>query len=517
MMISVRSFFALLVLATNVGYAANASNSNTPLPPGIAWQQGDVALVFAQARATNKPVFLYWGAEWCPPCNQVKATIFNQAAFIERTRQFIPVYLDGDSRNAQKLAAQFKVRGYPTMVLFKPDGAEITRLPGEVDPLRYLQVLTLGLAAARPVKATLAAALHDGSNLSADEWRLISDYDWNSNEAQVIEPGKLAETLLTLAKSVPADEVDIATRIQLKALVAATAEKTSTVDQVAGLETLHKVLGDARLTRANFDLLVNYASELTELMTKSPSAVRAALIGEWNAPLWRLSDDTSLSMADRLTAVTALVAIAKLDGGKDALADTLLAAVREHVAQADKATTNGYERHAVISTAADTLAMAGLLDESDALLKSEIKRSRSPYYLMLQLAANAKLRGDSKLALDWYERAYGLAAGSATRLQWGVNYISEIVDLAPLDEARLDRAAQSVTKELAHMQDGFYERNRRSVEKLIGKLTDWNKDRQHERSARKVFAQIRGLCAKLPTKDPQRANCESLFDATSAS
>jgi hypothetical protein len=241
------------------------------------------------------------------------------------------------------------------------------------------------------------------------------------------------------------------------------------------------------------------------------------LIGEWNTALWRLSDDTSLSMTDRLAAVSSLVSLAKLDVGEEALADTLLAAVREHVAQADKATTNGYGRHTVVTTAADTLAKAGLLDESDALLKIEMKRSRSPYYLMLQLAANAKLRGDSKLALDWYERAYGAAAGSATRLQWGVNYINAIVDLAPDDEARLERATQSVLKEVGHMQDAFYERNRRSLEKLIGKLTEWNKGQQHQRSAGKVFAQIRGLCSKLPTKDPQRANCESLFDATGAS
>jgi len=75
----------------------------------IAWRTGDVDAAFAEAKASNKPVFLYWGAKWCPPCNQVKATLFNRMDFIERSRAFVPVYIDGDSPGAQKLGTRFKV------------------------------------------------------------------------------------------------------------------------------------------------------------------------------------------------------------------------------------------------------------------------------------------------------------------------------------------------------------------------------------------------------------------------
>jgi hypothetical protein len=207
------------------------------------------------------------------------------------------------------------------------------------------------------------------------------------------------------------------------------------------------------------------------------------------------------------------VSLARLDRGKDALPEEILTSVREHVARADKSTTDHYERHAVISAAADILAGAGLLDESDGLLKSEMKRSHSPYYLLLQLAANAKLRGDMPRALDWYEQAHKSAVGSATRLQWGVTYVNAIVDLAPQDETRLALGVQRLLKETGKMQDAFYERNRRSLEKMLGKLAVWNKEQAHEEAVRKIYAQIRGMCDKLRRQDPQRSSCEALLES----
>ena len=108
---------------------------------GIEWYAGSVESAFELARSQGTPVLLYWGADWCPPCNRLKATVFNRPEFIELTRLFVPVSLDGDDPGAQKLGDRFEVEGYPTTIVFTPDGQEITRLPIGLDLTRHLQAL----------------------------------------------------------------------------------------------------------------------------------------------------------------------------------------------------------------------------------------------------------------------------------------------------------------------------------------------------------------------------------------
>ena len=143
----------------------------------VAWlaaaADADVERAFALARSEKKPVLLYWGATWCPPCNQLKATLFNRQDFAELSRHFVAVHVDGDRPGAQKLGSRFKVSGYPTVVLFGADGQEITRLPGEADAPQVMAVLQAGLAAGRPVKALLDDALK-GRVLAANEWRSLA-------------------------------------------------------------------------------------------------------------------------------------------------------------------------------------------------------------------------------------------------------------------------------------------------------------------------------------------------------
>jgi thiol:disulfide interchange protein len=127
---------------------------------GIAWVSpasgADVDAAFASAKAKNQPVFLFWTAAWCPPCNQVKSTIFTRSDFIDTSRSFVPVYVDGDTPGGQSLGKRFNVSAYPTMVLLRHDGTEVTRLAGSVDAAKYMQLLQHGLAGGSSARQALA-------------------------------------------------------------------------------------------------------------------------------------------------------------------------------------------------------------------------------------------------------------------------------------------------------------------------------------------------------------------------
>ncbi len=500
---------------------------------GIAWRHAasdaEVDAAFAAAKAEAKPVFVYWGANWCPLCNRVKATLFNRQDFIERTRAFVLVYVDGDSPGAQKIGARFQVSGYPTMVLFNPAGVEVTRLPGEVEPVRYTEVMTLGMNAARPVKAVLADALAGGKGLTASDWRLLAFYSFDTDQQQLVAKDRLPATLAALAAACPADAPELAMRLRLKALAAYDAKATASVPPArdAGAQaSVLALLDDATRSREQTDLLTNAAAEIVRALTAKATPVRGRLLARFDAALKRLEADTALSRADRMQALIAQVDLARIDepdadGSKTAaptvaraaLPPALVADVREQVARAAREITDGYERQAVITAAADLLERAGLVAESDTLLKANLAKSHSPYYLMSELAANAKKRGDKAAALDWSRQAFETSEGPATRLQWGASYVAALVELAPTDETAIEQTAAQLFSEAASHPDAFYQRSGRSLARVGGKLQAWSKSGQHRDAIARLQVRLDALCATPRLSDGERATCTGLLSA----
>lgn len=503
--------------------AAHAATAHSG--PTVAWLQAandaDIDRAFAQAKAEKKPVLLYWGAKWCPPCNQLKATLFNRADFIERSKSFVAVNIDGDLPGAQKLGGRFKVRGYPTMILMAPDGSELTRLPGEVDAPQVMAVLQLGLAGGRPVKAVLADA-RAGKPVSGPEWRSLAFYGWDIDEAQLVPEAQRAGLLAKLSTACPATEADAATRLLLKALAESDDGKGIKPD-AALRERVRKLLADPVASRNQMDVVTNNAVDITNALApkSGPGPERVAMASAFDAALQRLEADASLSRADRLGALISRVQLARIDEPKDErqpkLPPALVQRVREHVARDDQEITDAYERQAVITASAYALTAVGLWAESDALLKANLAKSHSPYYLMSQLAINARQQGRKDEALRWYEEAYAKSEGPATRLQWGAGYISALVELAPQDAVRIERVARQLFAEAAKDPAAFHERSARSLQRVGAKLADWNKGGQHDAALRRLNdgqdgqPGLAAVCGKLDAADAQRATCNGIL------
>ena len=515
---------AALAVAALAGCSKrDAATAAPPAPPattalaasadgGIAWvraaSDAEVDAAFARARSEGKPVFVYWGAKWCPPCNQLQATLFNRQDFIERSRAFVPVYVDGDKPGAQKLGTRFAVRGYPTMVVFDRSGQELTRLPGEVDAQQYNEVLTLSMSAQRSAKAVLAQARAGGQGLVEADWRLLAYYSWETDQQQLAGAGGVAPLLRELAQACPAAHADSAMRLRLKALAAADSQAGPVADAAARRAPVLALLADAAQSRRHMDVLTNSAAGLAGALSAAGSAERKALLAAFDGALVRLQADSSLSRADRLMALVARVQLAQLDApGQDKTAATpaaLRTEVRDMAARFDREISDGYERQAVITTAAWALEQAGLMDDSDALLKANLAKSHSPYYLMADLADNAKKRGDKAAALDWNAQAFDKSEGPATRLQWGARYLGMLVELAPQDAQRVERVAAQLFDEAAAMPDAFEARSGRSLQRIGGHLSGWAKGGAHGDAMKRLQRQLDDVCSKLPAGESRR-------------
>ncbi len=497
--------------------AAAAAAAGVRLPSSnVAWlpaaADADVERAFARARAEGKPVLLYWGATWCPPCNQLKATLFNRQEFAALAANLVAVHVDGDRPGAQRLGQRFKVAGYPTVVMFNPAGQELTRLPGDADAPQILAVMQQALAGGRPIKAVLDDAVA-GKALAAGDLRLLAFYSWATDEQQLVPKAERAALLARLAATVPAAEGEAATRLWLKALAAGDDGQGLKPDD-ALRERVLRVLADPAQARAQMDTLAGSAGDIVRALEAEASPRRAALVAAYEAALKRLEADATLSRGDRLGAILARVELARLDAKKDEVNPTLppalRAEVREHVARADREISDGYERQAVITAAAYTLGRAGLWSESDALLKANLAKSHAPYYLMSQLGSNARKLGRNDEALRWYGEAFAKSQGPATRLQWGAGYLSALVDLAPADAARIEKVAAQLLREAAGDAGAFEGRSLRSLQRAGGKLVAWNADGKHAAVLRRLNAQLGPICAKA--EGAEREACGKLLE-----
>jgi thioredoxin-related protein len=515
----------LLVAVTLVSACSKApepvpqatTGSANPAQAGIQWVRpqsvADVDRAFEEARSRNQPVFLFWTAVWCPPCNQVKSTIFTRPDFIEKSRSFVPVYVDADSPSGQVLGERFKVRGYPTMVLLSGGGRELTRLAGSVDASKYMQLLDRGLAGGNSAKQALETAL-DGKSLPADDWRMLAFYSWETDDGQLVPEKEVPATLMKLAALCPSGEREASSRLVLEALHSAShaSDAKPKVDRIDAIASVKSLLEQPELVRANHDILGYAADDLVGLLTDARSRERADLKAQWIAALDKLAVEPKLSNSGRMYAMLGKVELARLDDKDGPLPPALVEEVKTQAARVDREIEDLDERQAVITLTGGVLARAGLLDESDALLTAELKRSHSPYYYMSQLASNAKKRGTPEgkaAAIDWSRQAYDSARGTATRLRWGGGYLNTLLDLTPQDAAAVEKAAMQVLGEVRHDSVQLTGNNRAALDRMSKRLTAWNKDGRHDEVLARLAGVLKDKCATPSAVDP--AWCESLF------
>lgn len=501
----------------NTPDAAPANEHDT----GIHWLKGDVDAAFATAARDNKLILLYWGAVWCPPCNQLKATLFKDRDFIAKTRLLVPVYLDGDTDNAQVLGEKFNISGYPTLILLNPQGEELTRIPGGMDLSQYEAVLDLAIQMQRPV-ADIVADFRAGKTLSDKDFRLLALYSWDQDRGSILPETNASELLLSLYQGCPDQQTIDKSRLfaqwwsmrleELEAQAEAAAETAATeksADTSPALQLttdehqrvvtgIRQILASRELIRNNLYLVLYGAGDTLEALFPAPANEPefAELLQAWNRALADIRQDPSLSLAERLAPLYAHIQFQNLHTDEDemAVSPELQADIRDTIDTIRGQISNRYEHSAVVNLAVYLLSLSGQHQQAGSFLEAELKNAASPYYLMLDLAETAKELGHEEDALKWMQRAYNEAAEGPTRFQWGVYYLRGLVDLQPDNEPAIETLVSQLLAILESRDDAFYNRNQRSVQRMAKILKAWNKDNTHGQALDRIHQQVSTLC-----------------------
>jgi thiol-disulfide isomerase/thioredoxin len=506
---------AILLLLTTLASGATAVPARHADTSGIAWFEGEVAAALVAARSAHKPILLYWGAAWCPPCQQLKATVFSRPDFIARSREFVAVYLDGDDAGAQKWGEEFKVVGYPTLLVLDADRHELMRVAGSMDLSLYASVLDSALADLQPAAALLRSALAGGA-LDTSQCRRLAYNGWVLDDLTEAELAPRAQQLATAAVQCPLDARRERARLQVIAAgYAAQAESAQLNAGAAPSKLLNAHVAAIAALLRNERQTVAVADALQYLDDSFFRAVKASSdstgwLNRFTQAMDAAAVDPDYADADQLGAIgSKLLAIKTING---AIPVGAARAARARVDAAMAGNQTPYVRSGIINAA---LPVYELLDQNDVayrVVQGELRKTATPYYYKADLASLAESLGRKDEALKWYAQSYSESRGTSTRFQWGASYVGGLLRLTPDDADRIANVTAEVLAELDG-QGRIYRRARMRLESLDAALRKWNeagKGAHHDVLGR-LKARMQQICVKIPATEPAHGSCEAFL------
>lgn len=494
---------------------------------GIEWFVGTVDEAFAAAKESEKPIFLYWGAVWCPPCHAIKATVFKSPEFIERSKLFIPVYLDGDADNAQAYGEEFGVRGYPTMIVFDSNGVELTRIPDGIDLTAYANILDLTLGNMSPASGIVERVMNADVSLSEDECTLLAYYSWGQ-DTKILAERDAANSFRRMTAACPESLRKERSILYLswldETLQAAEFDVDIDADpddaepegpltpqlKVEALKVLENVLGDYELVKANMLTVIFSGATLTRHLTEAGSDERMSLTQKFIDIYDRIAADESVYKRERIYTLSGKMRFERIDDDEAEISDKLKQDIVATVAWADESTPSVYERQPIINALGNVLDAAGMDDVAQPLLLAELGKSKQPYYYMVSLAEIEQRAGNKDVAISWLKKAYDASQGPATRFQWGANYLKGLLEMAPAETQLIQETTVRLISELQE-GGGFFQRPKAQLQRLEGQLQEWGEAHEDEEVLSTIRKSVLAVCL-ADTQEESRKACEAFLE-----
>ena len=101
----------------------------------VKWEH-DLAAAQTRAKAEKKLVFVDLWAEWCGPCQFLKNKVFPTAEAQKALASYVPLSVMVQYKDrtpipeGERLAAQFNLEAFPTLLILDANGKEIRRETG---------------------------------------------------------------------------------------------------------------------------------------------------------------------------------------------------------------------------------------------------------------------------------------------------------------------------------------------------------------------------------------------------
>jgi thiol:disulfide interchange protein len=136
-MISMRTIAALFLSLTALTLFTQAADFPKGSPPFVS----SYRQALSKAEKEGKPVVLVFSAAWCPPCQQMKKTVYPSAEVAALHDKFVWAYLDVDESGNAKTAEKYQVNGIPHIEFLSASGKSLGRQVGGVSSDRFADML----------------------------------------------------------------------------------------------------------------------------------------------------------------------------------------------------------------------------------------------------------------------------------------------------------------------------------------------------------------------------------------
>ncbi|HTU24167.1 MAG TPA: thioredoxin family protein [Pirellulales bacterium] len=137
--------------------AAPSEAAQTAVAHGLLHFSAGYRQALLEAERENKPLLLFFTAQWCKYCHQMAGEAFTNPQVVSLSEKFVCVLIDADS--APEVCREFHVSAFPTVQFVSPQGMPLNRIEGKRPGQQVMLAMQAALQTAALRNQPTAAAI----------------------------------------------------------------------------------------------------------------------------------------------------------------------------------------------------------------------------------------------------------------------------------------------------------------------------------------------------------------------